>query len=152
MKRSFPFFFSLLIALPMWASQPVCVNNRVVEGASDKDIEEASDPLSSVGHVHRILFSAQHACDSPTHYEEEPECTEFIAKIPVVWDQSVALTSKVGEYVAMVCRSGNTWYVGVINNWTARDLTIDLSPLDEIPPMRKLILMVPMPPSSRKIM
>ena len=34
MKRSLPFFFSLLMALPMWASHPVCVNNRVVEGAS----------------------------------------------------------------------------------------------------------------------
>ncbi len=34
MKRSLPFFFSLLMALPMWASYPVCVNNRAVEGAS----------------------------------------------------------------------------------------------------------------------
>lgn len=34
MKRSLPFFFSLLMALPMWASHPVCVNNRAVEGAS----------------------------------------------------------------------------------------------------------------------
>ena len=34
MKRSLPFFFSLLMALPMWASQPVCVSNRAVEGAS----------------------------------------------------------------------------------------------------------------------
>ena len=34
MKRSLPFFFLLLMALPMWASHPVCVNNRAVEGAS----------------------------------------------------------------------------------------------------------------------
>lgn len=34
MKRRFPFFFSLLMALPMWASHPVCVSNRAVEGAS----------------------------------------------------------------------------------------------------------------------
>lgn len=32
MKRRFPFFFSLLMALPMWASHPVCVSNRAVEG------------------------------------------------------------------------------------------------------------------------
>lgn len=34
MKRSLPFFFLLLMALPMWASHPVCVSNRAVEGAS----------------------------------------------------------------------------------------------------------------------
>lgn len=98
-----------------------------------------SNPMSQGTRCHQlamytVFFSPLNMlCDSPTHYEEEPECTEFIAKIPVVWDQSVALTSKVGEYVTMARRSGNTWYVGVINNWTARDLTIDLSPLGDIP-------------------
>lgn len=43
MKRSLPFFFSLLMALPMWASHPVRVNNRVVEGASGQDVDAASN-------------------------------------------------------------------------------------------------------------
>ena len=37
-------------------------------------------------------------CDSPTNYEKEPVCTEFIAKIPTVWDETEALDGKVGEY------------------------------------------------------
>lgn len=68
-------------------------------------------------------------CDSPTHYDAEPECTDFIAKIPVVWDETVPLKSEVGEYVAMARRKGNRWYVGGITNWTPRDLTLDLAPL-----------------------
>lgn len=68
-------------------------------------------------------------CDSPTHYDEEPECTDFIAKIPTVWDETIPLKSEVGEYVAMARRKGAKWYVGAITDWTPRDLTLDLSPL-----------------------
>ena len=38
-------------------------------------------------------------CDSPTNYMAEQECTDFIAAIPTVWDETVALDGKVAEYV-----------------------------------------------------
>ena len=66
-------------------------------------------------------------CDSPTNYLREPECTDFIAKIPTVWDETRILDGKVGEYIVTARRSGNTWYVGGLTNREARDLTIDLS-------------------------
>ncbi len=68
-------------------------------------------------------------CDSPTHYDEEPECTDFIAKIPTVWDETIALKSEVGEYVAVARRSGYKWFVGALTNWAARDLTLALTSL-----------------------
>ena len=46
-----------------------------------------------------------------------------------VWDQTVALQGEVGQYIVMARRKGNTWYIGGITNWTARDLELDLSPL-----------------------
>ena len=36
-----------------------------------------------------------------------------------------------GEYVAIARRKDNTWYVGAISNWNARDITIDFSFLGE---------------------
>ena len=66
-------------------------------------------------------------CDSPTHYEKEAECTDFIASVPVVWDETVGMDSKVGEYVVVARRKGATWYVGGVTNWTERDLVLDLS-------------------------
>ena len=92
-----------------------------------------SQPMSQGTRCHQLaeytlFFSPLNMlCDSPTNYEKEPECTGFIAAIPSVWDETVALAGKIGEYAAVARRSGNTWYVGVINNWTERDLTIDLS-------------------------
>ena len=66
-------------------------------------------------------------CDSPSNYMSEPECTQFIASIPTVWDETRALDGKVGEYIVMARRSGEDWYVGAMTNWDERDLAVDLS-------------------------
>lgn len=68
-------------------------------------------------------------CDSPTHYEREPEYTRFVAEIPTVWDETRVLQGEVGEYIVTARRKGKTWYVGGITNWTERDVEIDLSVL-----------------------
>lgn len=68
-------------------------------------------------------------CDSPSKYMREEECTQFIADIPTVWDETVALDGKIGEYAVIARRSGNRWYIGGITNWEGRTLKIDLSKL-----------------------
>ena len=70
-------------------------------------------------------------CDSPSNYRKEPECTRFIAAVPTVWDETLPLAGKVGEYVVMARRKGDAWYVGGITNWDERDVTVDLSFLGE---------------------
>ena len=70
-------------------------------------------------------------CDSPSNYMKETECLEFIADIPTVWDETRGLCGKVGEYIAIARRSGDTWYVGGMTDWNARELTLDLSFLPE---------------------
>ena len=69
-------------------------------------------------------------CDSPTKYMQNQECVDFIAKVPTVWDETVALDGKLGEYAVIARRSGETWYIGAITNWEARTVEIDLSKID----------------------
>jgi alpha-glucosidase len=69
--------------------------------------------------------------DSPTAYMKEQECTDFITSIPTVFDETVPLDGKVGEYVAITRKKGDIWYVGAMTNWTAREMMIDLSFLPE---------------------
>ena len=57
---------------------------------------------------------------------KEPECLEYIAEIPTVWDEIVPLDGKVAEYVAVAKRKGDVWYVGGMTDWDARDMEIDL--------------------------
>lgn len=66
-------------------------------------------------------------CDTPSNYEREPECTGFISAIPTVWDETIVLDGKMGEYILTARRSGDTWYIGGLTNWDARDLEVDLS-------------------------
>ena len=58
---------------------------------------------------------------------QNQECTDFIAAVPTVFDETVALAGEMGEYAVVARRKGNTWYVAAMTNWTARHLTIDCS-------------------------
>lgn len=75
-----------------------------------------------------VVFDAPFTmlCDSPSAYQKEQECTDFIASIPTVWDETIALDGRIGEYVVIARRSGSTWYVAAITDWNARDITIQL--------------------------
>ena len=66
-------------------------------------------------------------CDSPVFYERESECTSFIAEVPTVWEETVALDGKIGEYISMARRKGDIWYLGTLTNWEKRTMEIDLS-------------------------
>lgn len=66
-------------------------------------------------------------CDAPTSYEANQECTSFIAGVPTVWDETRVLKAKVGECVVEARRKGNSWWIGGITNWDARDIELDLS-------------------------
>lgn len=70
-------------------------------------------------------------CDSPSNYMKEKECTDFIASVPEIWDETRGLDGKVGEYIAIARRSGLDWYVGAMTDWNAREMTLDLSFLPE---------------------
>ena len=92
-------------------------------------------PMSQGTRVHQMamytIFEAplQMLADSPTKYMQNQECTDFISQIPTVYDQVVPLDGKLGEYVVVAKRKGNKWYIAAMNNWQARDLTVDLSRL-----------------------
>lgn len=70
-------------------------------------------------------------CDSPTNYMKEQECTSFITSIPTVWDDTVVMGGEIGEYISLARRRGDSWYVGALTNWDARNLELDLSFLGE---------------------
>lgn len=81
--------------------------------------------------LYMILYSPLNMlCDSPSNYRREQECTDFIASVPTVWDETRVLDAKMGEYIVTARRKGNDWFIGGITNWTPRDLKVDLTPLN----------------------
>jgi alpha-glucosidase len=76
-----------------------------------------------------VVYDAplQMLADNPTAYMKEQECTGLIASIPTVFNQTVALNSTLAEYVCIAKQAKGIWYVGGLNNWTQREITLDLS-------------------------
>ena len=69
--------------------------------------------------------------DTPSNYLREPETMEFLKAVPTEWDDTKVLDAHIADYVAVARRNGRDWYVGAMNDWTARSLQIDLSFLPE---------------------
>ena len=81
--------------------------------------------------LYMVLYSPLNMlCDSPDNYRREQECTDFIAAVPTVWDETIVLDGKAGEYIVTARRKGSDWFIGGITNWTPRDLSVDLAPLN----------------------
>lgn len=70
-------------------------------------------------------------CDTPSNYRREGECTDFIASVPTVWDETVVVDGRLGEYIVTARRSGDTWYIGGITDWNDREIDVDCSFLPE---------------------
>lgn len=93
-------------------------------------------PMSKGTRCHQlaeyIVFEAplQMLSDSPMLYMREQECTDFITRVPTIFDETFPLDGKVGEFVAVARKKDETWYVGAMCNWEPRELTLDFSFLE----------------------
>jgi alpha-glucosidase len=94
-------------------------------------------PMSEGTRCHQLAMYVvyesplQMLADSPTRYRMEKECMKFLSAVPTVWDDTIALDAKVGEYIVVARRSHEHWYVGAMTDWTSRELKLDLSFLPE---------------------
>lgn len=92
-----------------------------------------SEPGSQGTRAHQLamytVFEAPFTmlCDSPSKYMKDEQCAKFIAGMPTCWDETKVLGGEIGKYCAIARRSGESWYIGVLNNWDERDLVLDLS-------------------------
>lgn len=92
-------------------------------------------PMSQGTRAHQmamyVIFEAplQMLADSPSKYLADRTCANFVSLIPTTFDETVALDGQLGEYVVLARRKGANWYVAALNNWSSRDIVIDLSKL-----------------------
>ncbi len=69
-------------------------------------------------------------CDHPDHVLGQVG-SDFVQKVPVEWDDIHFIGGAPEEYVALAKRSGEQWYVGVLNNSIERKLNLNLDFLPE---------------------
>ena len=124
------------VTIPFLRALPGCFDytpGAMMNAVRSQFFGNNDHPMSQGTRVHQMamytIFDAplQMLADSPTKYMQNQECTDFIAQIPTVYDQVVPLDGKLGEYVVVAKRKGVRWYIAAMNNWQARNLTVDLS-------------------------
>ncbi|MDD4225424.1 MAG: glycoside hydrolase family 97 catalytic domain-containing protein, partial [Mariniphaga sp.] len=134
-----------------WSDDPDPEHNvilpfiRMVAGAMDytpgamlnankknfKDIFDAPMALGTRCHqlAMYVVYESplQMLADNPSNYYREPECMELLKDVPTVWDETRVLEAKVGDYIIIARRFGDTWYVGGMTDWSPRTFDLDLS-------------------------
>lgn len=63
--------------------------------------------------------------DSPQSYEGQAGL-DFLRAVPASWDETRFLQGEVGDYVVVARRRGRDWFIGAMNNETARDIAVPL--------------------------
>lgn len=90
-------------------------------------------PMSQGTRAHQlamyVVFESplQMLCDTPTAYEQNPQCLEFLSQVPTTWDETRVLDAEVAEYAVVARKKGTQWYIGAITDWTPRQLSLELS-------------------------
>ncbi len=124
--------FTRMVAGPMDYTPGATIN------ASRADFRERWEhPMSQGTRAHQAaIFVAFESplmmmCDSPSNYRRNDEYARFLASIPTVWDETVAIDAKAGDYLVMARRNGDVWYVAGLNDWNGRELLVALDFLGE---------------------
>jgi alpha-glucosidase len=68
--------------------------------------------------------------DAPEEYLKKADLFEFLKVMPATWDETKVLNAQIADYITTARRSGDTWFVGSVNDQTARTLEVPLDFLD----------------------
>lgn len=81
-----------------------------------------------------VIFESglQMLADNPTLYYNNDDCTRFIASVPLLWDETKALSAKLGNHLIVAKRSGEKWFVGGMSaeqkEPLVKEITLDFLP------------------------
>jgi alpha-glucosidase len=95
---------------------------------------EARDvaPMSQGTRAHQLAMYVVYesplvmVSDYPEAYEGQPGM-EFIEKVPTVWDETRVLAGKPADMIVLARRKGESWYVGAMTDWEAREIALELA-------------------------
>ena len=105
----------------------------MINVSEDKFVKMGWKPMSMGTRVHQmamyVIYESPQStlADSPVLYRQNPDCTQFMADTPEIWDETIALDGKIGEYVLMARRKGTQWYVGAMTGKNTQEFDVDFS-------------------------
>ncbi len=129
---------NVLLPFIRMTSGPMDYEPGIMDNATAKTFRPIGDKVMALGtRCHQaamfIVYESpiQIFSGNPSQGLLEPAFMELVGSIPTTWDTTLVVDGKVGDYIVTARKKGNDWYIGAMTDWTARELVIDLSFLDE---------------------
>ena len=129
----------LLLPFIRMTAGPMDYEPGILDNATKETFRPISGKVMSMGtRMHQaamfVVYESpiQLFSGNPSQGLMEPEFMELIGSIPTVWDETVILDAKVGEYIVTARKKDDKWFVGGMTNWNERNIRIDLSFLDDL--------------------
>jgi alpha-glucosidase len=67
---------------------------------------------------------------NPSQGLREPQFMELLGSIPTVWDETIILEGKAGDYIITARKKDNNWFIGGMTDWTPQQFSLSLNFLD----------------------
>lgn len=127
----------LMLPFTRMLAGPMDYTPGAMRNAQEKQFRAVFDvPMSQGTRCHQlamyVVFESplQMLCDSPSAYLREPDIMEFLAGVPTVWDETVVLEARIGDYAVVARKSGESWYLGAMTDWSPREFDLKLDFLE----------------------
>lgn len=124
----------LLLPFIRMTSGPMDYEPGILDNATKTTFRPIGEKVMSMGtRMHQaamfVVYESpiQLFSGNPSQGLMEPKFMELIGSIPTVWDETIVLDGKVGEYILTARKKNDTWYIGGMTNWTGRALEVDFS-------------------------
>ena len=129
---------NLLLPFIRMTSGPMDYEPGILDNATAKTFRPVGEKVMAPGtRCHQaamfIVYESpmQIFSGNPSQGLLEPSFMDLLGSIPTTWDTTIMLDGKVGDYIVTARKKENDWFVGAMTDWTDRELSIDLSFLDE---------------------
>lgn len=128
----------LLLPFIRMTAGPMDYEPGILDNATQKTFRPVGDKVMSMGtRCHQAAMFVVYESPitifsgNPSQGMLEPRFMELLGSVPTVWDTTVVAEAKLGDYIVTARRKGNDWFIGGMSDWTARELSIELSFLGE---------------------
>ena len=124
----------LLIPFIRMAAGPMDYEPGFMTNANKRTFRALPDHVMSQGtRCHQLAMFV--AYDSPMQvFSGDPSAawldiayTSFLGSLPTMWDETTVLDARLGDYLLLLRKKDNDWYIAGMTDWTSRELEVDLS-------------------------
>ena len=129
---------NVLLPFIRMVSGPMDYEPGILDNATAKTFRPIGDKVMAPGtRCHQaamfVIYESpiQIFSGNPSQGLLEPAFMELLGSIPTTWDTTIVLDGKVGDYIVTARKKGSDWFIGAMTDWSARDLSVTLSFLED---------------------